>query len=466
MSRSEMSFGLTGPSCVRSISRRRVLMGVGMVGGLALLDRSRAVALRPGRTIFVSPSGSDQNVGTEQSPFSTFNEIFRKIRDLGAGDVIVAKPGVYHEAVMVSAGGDASANLTIRSEVPHGAIIRSPRNSYSAISILRNFVTIDGFDVQSGGTGHGIEATFIDGDNRRNGPHHIIIRNTICHDNAGSGISLSYGDFYLVENNLCYGNCATNSYQGSGISVYAARAVEGAERLRIIIRGNTCHSNMALVLPGDVPHSDGNGIIIDDLRNTQLRYPSGTYPYTTLVENNLCYLNGGKGIHVFLSENVVVRNNTACYNNRDPKNPATWRGELSNVDSNHCVWVNNIGVAKRTTNPANSAILDASTSGSPNSDVVWMRNLTFDGRVGSPSVTQWPGNPTLVSQSPYRNIFGKDPQFVNAVAIDTDADFRLLKSSPAIDAGTAAYGISSLDRKGDPRNQGRRVDLGAFESGS
>ena len=33
------------------------------------------------------------------------------------------------------------------------------------------------------------EATFLDGDNRNNGPHHIVIANCVSHDNAGSGIT-------------------------------------------------------------------------------------------------------------------------------------------------------------------------------------------------------------------------------------------------------------------------------------
>ena len=68
-------------------------------------------------------------------------------------------------------------------------------------------------------------------------------------------------------------------------------------------------------------------------RPVKIRKSASNYVFNTLVENNLAYGNGGKGIHIFLSDNVTVRNNAAHWNNRDELNPATWRGELSN-----CPW--------------------------------------------------------------------------------------------------------------------------------
>ncbi|MCU0791042.1 MAG: right-handed parallel beta-helix repeat-containing protein, partial [Nitratireductor sp.] len=288
---------------------------------------------------------------------------------------------------------------------------------------------------------------------------HITVRNNVCHDCAGSGISLAYGDFYLIEGNVCFNNASTNEYQGSGISIYAPRAVEGPPGIRNTVRGNICHDNMAIRLPGDVPHSDGNGIIIDDLRNSQSGHPAGTYRFYTLVENNLAYRNGGKGVHVFLSENVAVRNNTCCYNNRDPKNPATWRGELSNVDSSNVVWVNNIAVADPAANRANAAILDASAK-FRNIGVSWISNLTYDGRAGNRSIIKDPAAPKLDGRG---NLLGVDPQFLGASADAARPDFRLQAGSPAINSGTAEFGVPNVDLSGGPRIHGKRPDIGAFE---
>ncbi|MFN4140737.1 choice-of-anchor Q domain-containing protein [Aestuariivirga sp.] len=448
------------------LSRRAFLGGVSALACLAGARPAASQEKASGRMFYVSPGGNDGNDGSEARPFASIGAVFAKIPDLGAGDTVVVMPGRYEEAVTVSRGGDEQAPLTLLSQAPQGALIRSPAGSYSAINVVKSHVVIDGFDVQSGGTGHGIEATFLDGDNRNDGPHHVTIRNNVCHDCPGSGISVSYGDFYLIENNVCFGNCATNEYQGSGISVYAARAVPGEEGVRITVRANTSYANMAIRLPGDVPHSDGNGIIIDDLRNTQSKHPAGSYPHRTLVENNLCHGNGGKGVHVFLSENVTVRNNTCCYNNRDLKNPATWRGELSNVDSNNVLWINNIAVADLSVHSANAAILDASSGGKPSANVVWMRNLTFAGKPGVESITQAPANPTLTAKEPYRNLLGTEPEFVKADPALQDPDFRLRPRSPAVDAGTVEHGIAQSDREGAPRSLGEAPDLGAFETRS
>ncbi len=458
-----MNFTTVPHDAPSGLSRRLLLAGLAASTAGLLLPRASFAQGSSRRTFFVSPFGSDANSGMQDRPFATIGAVFRRITDLGPGDVIMVTPGTYNEAVNVTAGGDTTAYLRIVSQVPRAAKIRSPSGSYSAINIQKSFVAIDGFDVQGAGSGHGIEATFLDGNTRNNGPHHIDIFNNLCHGNAGSGISLSYGDFYRIDNNVCFGNCATNPYQGSGISVYAARAVPSTESLRIMVTRNTCYGNTALTLPNDAPHSDGNGIIIDDMRNTQKPTPAGAYPFATLVENNVCYGNGGKGIHVYFSDNVTVRNNTCCFNNRDPKNPASWRGELSNVNANQITWVNNIGVAGRDSNPANAGILDACSTGPANQNVVWRRNLTFNGQAGQASITQSPKNASLSAAAPYRNLLGVNPQFVRALVNDANPDFRLKSTSPCRDAGTADAGLALSDRLGNRRVVGKAPDIGAFE---
>ena len=131
-------------------------------------------------------------------------------------------------------------------------------------------------------------------------------------------------------------------------------------------------------------HTDGNGIIIDDFQHKQSSgYPS--YKYPTLVENNLVYQNGGKGIQVTWSDHVTVRDNTAWHNNLDQANSGTWRGEISNSQSSDNVLVNNIAVADPSVNPANTAI-DSTSYGGYVNKVTWANNLTFNGTSGDNSV--------------------------------------------------------------------------------
>jgi parallel beta-helix repeat protein len=448
------------------LSRRSVLGGALFIGTKALGHGVNDAPLNSARRDFyVSLSGNDDNPGNLEAPFHSIGRVFSAVSDLGANDRITVMPGVYSEQIVVTKGGDSSGYLTLRSQVPHAAQIKSPKNTYSAVNIVSSYVLFDGFDVTAGGSGHGIEATFINGNSSNNGPHHITITNNISHHNAGSGISMAYGDFYTIEGNICYSNCSSNRYQGSGISVYAARAVPGAaDGLRNFIRRNICFDNLIIHLPGnpEPPHSDGNGIIIDDFANSQSGNSAGVYPFRTLVDDNIAYHNGGRGIHVYLSDNVTLLNNTSYHNNRDNLNPATWRGELSNLGANNAIWANNIGVANTDINPNNTAINEGPAERRESKNVVWRRNLTFNGRSGEMSLNVVHPNPTLTSKDPERNLFGVDPQFVG-IDIRGAADLHLRANSSAIDAGTVAFGVSPVDLDEHPRIAGKAVDLGAFE---
>ena len=458
---------------------RRVILGAAclMMGGLfpkhkaglagTVLPESMSESGPLGRTFYVANSGRDSNPGTIQRPFRTISRVFKAVPDLGANDVVMVMPGTYREQVVVTNGGDASGYLTLRSWERRGALIRSPKRTYSAINIVRDYVVIEGFDVRAGGDGHGIEATFLDGNPKNNGPHHIKILNNFCHDSPGSGISVAFGDWFMIEGNICFRNCHSNKYQGSGISIYETRAIsELTPGFHNFVRKNVCFLNSALDLTEDPepPHSDGNGIIIDDLRNTQTGNLAGNYAFGTLVENNLVYANGGKGIQIFLSDNVMIRNNTSFLNNRDLLNPSTWRGDLSNVSGSNNSWINNISVADPQINKYNTAISDHDTPDQTSKGVIWYNNITFNGKIGDASIHSRE-NTSLTTRAPYSNILGADPDFVNP-DIAHNPDFHLKPNSPAIDAGTEAFGVASTDLDDNPRVVGGRIDIGAYEDQS
>jgi parallel beta-helix repeat protein len=456
------------------ISRRKVLGAGGFMmaslakppAGLAAYLAGREASFR--RTFYVANSGNDSHPGTSQLPFRTVTGALAAIPNLGANDAIMVMPGIYKEQIVLNKGGDATGYLTLRSLAKHQALIRSPKDTYSAVNIVKDYVVVDGFDIQAGGDGHAIEATFLDSNRKNNGPHHVKILNNICHHSAGSGVGVAYGDWYTIEGNMCHDNCHTNKFQGSAISIYEARAISDlTPGPHNIVRNNVCFRNIALDLPGDPepPHSDGNGIIIDDFRNSQTGNPAGTYLFGTLVENNVVYDNGGKGIQIFLSDNIMIRNNTAYHNNRDPLNPSTWRGELSNVSSSNIIWVNNIGVADADIHASNTAISEFDTKEQVNQNVLWYNNLTFNGRVGEASINSVRRNVSLTTRSPYCNLLGVDPKFVDPDA-KSAANFHLQPGSPALHAGTKAHGVAPTDLDGNQRGMGGTVDIGAYEDQS
>ncbi|MBX4941018.1 M10 family metallopeptidase C-terminal domain-containing protein [Rhizobium binae] len=394
-------------------------------------------------TYYVSASSSSGGNGSATSPFHTINEAMAA--DLKPGDEVVVRAGVYNESVNMYKDGSAAGYITLRSEVPGGAVIHSASGGANGINITANYVAVQGFEVY-GSDSHGIVG---------DGVHHVKIANNVSHDNGASGIAFAGSDFITIEGNETYKNASAGWF--SGISLYQNRNITGAPddgSFRNIIRNNISHDNVTKT----GAHTDGNGIIIDDFQSTQTSgHPN--YTFKTLVDNNLVYENGSKGIQVTWSDSVTVKNNTAYHNNQDPLNDGTWRGELSNAQSSNNTWVNNVAVADPSINKNNTAVDNTSYGGYTNKNIVWANNITYNGTAGQASVKTDGGN--AMPSSADGNKLGVDPHFAGA----SSGDFHLASGSAAIDSGTAKYGVDSVDLDGDARVVGT-VDMGAYESGS
>lgn len=68
-------------------------------------------AAAPGRTLYVSPAGSDEAAGSSERPWKSLT---RAARDLKPGDVLYLKGGTYYEHVAVTASGTVEKPITIR----------------------------------------------------------------------------------------------------------------------------------------------------------------------------------------------------------------------------------------------------------------------------------------------------------------------------------------------------------------
>ena len=72
----------------------------------------------------------------------------------------------------------------------------------------------------------------------------------------------------------------------------------------------------------NVSHSNGhttygNGIILDDFDHMQGGSTAPPYRAATLVVNNVSFDNGGRGLHVFHSRNVVLVGDVAYHDLKD-----------------------------------------------------------------------------------------------------------------------------------------------------
>jgi len=386
-----------------------------------------------GAVVRVAPQGGD------------FAKIQSAVDGAVEGDTIEVQDGVYAEAVAIGKAG-----IVLRCANRHGAGIRSPSGT-DAIRLLEgaNYITIDGFDIMAGE--NGIQANSSGTDHCIN--HHTVVRNCHIHDCGAGGVQLNHGDYRTVENNIVHHCASVSRYYHSGISLWQPIALDSDTGFHNIVRGNICYGNRNP--PGG---TDGNGIIIDDFRHTQFNSTVGEYPNKTLVENNCVFDNGARGIEVYLSSHVTVRNNTAWHNNTDTNLDATWRGELYSCNTSDVQWYNNIAVAGSAIHPDNTAILDGQYGGYSNENVLWAGNLLFDSDMPEAKSIKIQSS-TSPDDVLAGNFFGKDPLFA-APDTGASADFHLLSTSPAIATALKPY-AAECDLEGARRDSS--PDIGAYE---
>jgi parallel beta-helix repeat protein len=252
--------------------------------------------------------------------------------------------------------------------------------------------------------------------------------------------------FITIEHNEVSGCAIWNQYLCHGISLWKAHSAGlGADPsgFNCVIRRNMSYGNENKVGPWGGPvakATDGNGIILDCNNDNG-------YPHATLVEGNLVFNNGDRGIHVLKSDNVTVRYNTCWHNNRCHLD-GTWKqGELESDGSARFRAEDNIVVGN--TNAWSAAL--ALHSFGPTLPMVLKNNLLFGAREVGQQVA-------LTETGTLR----ADPRFVDPSADPAAADFRLQAGSPAIRAGDATP-TPSPDLAGIPRPQGPANDLGAYK---
>src|SRR5579885_362084 len=403
---------------------------------------------------YVAPNGSDSNAGTSAAPWQTISQAIAALSNGSPhpGVCVNIAPGTYTEGLYLAnlnGGWDApSGYLVFRSTSLHGATLQEPYANladYPNVSIqYSRFVIFDGFEVRgypnipkSGA--HALLAVY---------SHHIKWINNIIHDVGGGGIISSYSDYIYAQANVIHNTSCCYIHGASAISDWDAVAVDSNPGFHNVFSNNVIFSN-AEGADGR-RHTEGHGIALDTFRLG----PAGSYPATTLIENNLIYNNGGAGIILYYSNNATIRNNTVYHNRRDQtfQYPGA---DVAVVNSSRVIAVNNIIDTDISANKDILSIQDQ-TYDYTNIGNVWIRNLTFNGFPGQPSVGNFSqykmGTPITAANG---NILGSNPYFVSP-----GIDFHLHSWSPAVGKGTAAYGVPVRDIELKLRTN--VIDLGAF----
>ena len=374
------------------------------------------------RNWYVAQNGSDRAGGsTATTPWRTL----QRADDSGllrAGDCVNVAPGTYPVTTTTSLRHGGSANsptgyVVYRSTTPHGAkIIASAQNMGDVIDVQGDYMIIDGFEINGGNFGLASNP-FTTGSGLYGTGHHFQALNNLVHDCGGAGIAMDYEDWYWVVGNTTYDNAFFSPFHESGIAIYEPRAVsftptsaDTGALYHIIIKNNVSHDNSERYVKS--ARTDGNGITLDDFRNSQTT--AGTpYPYRSLVQGNTVYGNGASGVHVYQSDRVTVDSNTAFDNNQDTSFFATWRGEVSNSLSSNNIWTNNQLAATSVAAPSNgsidwriynTAVLDGHV-GAANVNVIWSNNANIDTRTGGRSYKI--DDPARAAAFPANNPLGK-----------------------------------------------------------
>ncbi|MGC1677988.1 MAG: right-handed parallel beta-helix repeat-containing protein [Candidatus Binataceae bacterium] len=340
------------------------------------------------------------------------------------GDTVCAT-GTYTTGVTFNNSGAANEWITLAAPTALGATIRMSGTSAMGVNINgRSYIAVENLEINGGMWGIVTSG---------GGAHLKVIGNEVTNA-AASGIQLNNSDYIDIEHNIASGNGAAWTGSGSGISVYQPWEADSASGYHVTIANNYAYANL-----NPEGGTDGNGIIIDS-------GISSGYNSQVLIENNLGYGNTGACIKVYDSTAVTVLNNTCWDDYATTTNSYTWRGEVSLENSNANLIANNVLVAAPSLNSANTAILDGGGS-----DNTFANNLTYDGKAGDSS-TSISGTDKVIGE-----LSGKNPMLANPAI-----SFMLQTSSPAIGAGTTAYGVPSIDIMGTQRPPSP-VDIGAYQ---
>jgi len=378
-------------------------------------------------------AGNDSNNGnTEAAAWKTISHAESALSQATQpGTCINVAPGSYKENVFLYAGGSANTPtgyavlrctkaayvylhaLTAGTQGDKPTcLINGPGGQYVSgiVSFQASYEIIDGFDItttDTTGQEAGIEGGF-QTPNSSTGIcpsaagfcHHLAVFNSRVHDVGGAGIQMAWGAAWYIQGNEVFNTVSRQVNQTSGITLCCTSGQtysgglentfgkQNGVNIQNLVTNNVSHNNVIgpLVTGG---HTDGEGIIVDTLGQTQSTCLNQNKT-GTLLYGNVTYGNGGQGVSVFFSSYVAVYNNTSYNNFLDQLNPATARSEFSNLCGHDNTFANNVGVGVVVGSlaPFNSDIGAISgTAGRPGTEpnVLWVNNV-FNTNVATPRI--------------------------------------------------------------------------------
>lgn len=310
-----------------------------------------------GKIIHVAKSGNSDANGSAAKPFGTIPQALAIVQP---GETILVGAGEYREPKGVSIKVSGRPDAWIKIKAAPGVRPNIVTSSWSGIELRGGvcYIESEGFELQwvpdPTIVAHGVGVAPM------YATHHIRVLNNVIHGYGTGGICTLDCDYIYLEGNTIYDTAKTSPYGGSAISLCRAFNFDDAPGHHNVVRRNICFDNelkvVVLETSGGTGRTltDGNGIIIDVFKRSRANPlkphqedrngPLLPYRGRTLIDNNLLYNNGGRGVHVFRSEKVDIINNT-CYMNQ--KSADINAGELTAIESGQRTMLNNIAYGRK-----------------------------------------------------------------------------------------------------------------------
>jgi len=423
-------------------------------------------------SIYASPSGKDENVGSSPKSPKTFAGA---ASTTVPGSVVCLLGGTYilRSTFKPPSSGTPSSWIIYRNygDAPvkfvwAGAADASPMFDMNGGKFPSSpaYIEFRGLNLDGGGkAGDGFFCR---------GSHHLRFIGNSVSNTGGSGIGTIQCDYLMVDHNTvthngyipaAAGRNASRYSWTSGISLNSNQWYDSYRGFHNIISNNIVTDEM----DQSAKRSDGNGIILD-LSDRTYNYSSANTP-PTLIVNNVVYGNGGRCIEAFVVTNFWIVNNTCYKNNLDPSIARDGSIAVNNARDGYIV--NNIVVAWS----ASGRCYDRENV---TTNIQYYRNMCFGGsQVGLSDPQQiLQADPLFLSPpdvQPVGNVKLGDP---NVFSMLRDG-LKLQHDSPALQRGIDPAAVPNLseaiitdlkkyvyvDINGTARPRGGALDLGAYQ---
>ena len=221
---------------------------------------------------------------------SNSSELQSALNAAVAEDEIVLKDGIYTGQFTIKGNsGTVSSPITVRAENRHKAILRgtdSCSGTTPIFNVFRNYWTIK--DLLFEKTQRGIYMDGVTG---------VNINNNIIREFHADGIAVyNNATNNTVQNNvIAFGDACNYSYEDAGIYSYKSSYNRYLNNIIFATGDNGTQSG----------NKNGYGFVM-----TSEFFNGGDYSNNNLMQGNLLFMNGGKGIHRILNSSYnTVRDN-------------------------------------------------------------------------------------------------------------------------------------------------------------